>query len=238
MRAILSIFVIFYAFSVFAAQFKTVTLDNSSKNYFSQIKFQKLLPSTVAEAYKKINTDLYQTLLDSGCDAGEAAVSEAGMDYNVFARVIALNKKYVAYEILDNSYCGGAHENHSVYYQTYNSQTGEIVDIDASIAMQSDDVGYEEFEAYQIDLAEVIFNSADFKSQKNSCYEDLDDASTVAALAGYYPYIATLAKNQQVVISVSTPSASLPCALSVRVPMSDVAPFFKNGSEIFELINY
>jgi hypothetical protein len=238
MRTMLLICVMVFTFPSFAAQFKTVTLDNSSKNYFSQIKFQKLLPATVAKAYQKINADLYQTLLDSGCDAAEAAVSEAGMDYNVFARIIALNEKYVAYEILDNSYCGGAHENHSTYYQTYNSQSGERVDIGANVAMQSDDVSYEEFEAYQTDLAQVIFNSADFKSQKNSCYEDLDEDSTVAALAGFYPYIAALAKNKLVLISVTTLSSSLPCALSVRVPMSEVAPFLKNESEIFSLINY
>lgn len=238
MRAMFLLCLVLSVFSANAAQFKTVTFDNSSKNYYSQIKVQKLLPTTVAKAYKQINADLYQMILESGCDANEAAMSESGMDYNVFARIIALNSNYVSYEISDNSYCGGAHENHSTYYQTYNAQTGEVVDIDTSIAVPSDDVRFEDFEAYQKQLAEVIFNSADFKSQKNICYEDLDKNSTIEALAGYYPYIAALAKNKEVVISVSTPTASFSCALSVRVPMNDVAPFLKNDSEIFSLIQY
>lgn len=221
-----------------ADQFKTVTFDDSSKNYYSLLTIHQLLPAAVAKASEEINKNLLSSIRAYGCDAQEAEESANEYDYSVNARLIALNSSYVAYELTMNSYCGGAHPNYATYYMTFNAQTGDEIVINNEVPMQKDEVAYEEFKQYQAEIAEVIYSSADFKKLDNGCFDGLSKKETIEELAAYYPYIAGLAKGKKVVLAVSVSHANTPCAFSVRVPAKDVKHFIAKDSVIREMLKY
>lgn len=237
MKSLFSIFAFLFSVAASADQFKTVTYDDSSKNYYSVHTIHSLLPGSVP-AFQKINDSFLSEIRSEGCDAEEAATVEMSYDYSASARIIGLNTNYVAYEVWVSSYCGGAHPNYSQYYKTFNAKTGENVDMNANVTMQGEDVDYEVFEKYQGELAEIIYESGQLSQQGNGCYDDMTKQEVIESLQMFYPYIAGLAKGKQVVLAVSTPHAAAPCSVAVRVPLSKVQKFFGADSEVPALLNY
>lgn len=237
MKSVFAIVAFLFAVTVSAEQFKTVKFDDSVDNYISEITIQQILPGTVVVAYDIINQELLADIRAYGCSAEDAVEMEMAFDYTVDARIIALNQNYVSYEIAESSYCGGAHPNHGTSFKTFNSKTGALVDLEASQVIQHSTADYDVYAQFKTELAEVAYQYGQKALIENGCYEGTKE-EIIETLSFFYPYIAGLADDKKVVLSVSVPHVASPCALSMNVPLSAVEQFFKKDSEVFSLLNY
>lgn len=226
MKFILPIIFLFSAAAA-ADQFKTVTENLSSKNYESSIDYPVFFENSIP-AYAKINETLKAQLKEYGCAPEDAAESEMTYDYTAVARVIGLNKNYVGIEVSSSSFCGGAHPNYGTYGMTFDSNTGELVDIEQEIPQQhyGDDTTPEEYDLYQNKLATLIYNNlkaaAFFEGEDAGCFDGLSKEETISEIAMMWPYVSGLAKDKKVVLRTSPAHVMAVCELSVRVPYDDV----------------
>jgi hypothetical protein len=233
MKILLSLVITVAALNASADQYKTVTKDLSSKNYQSSISYPEFNASSIP-AYVAINANLVNTLISYGCDVEEAATSEFGQDYNASATVVALNQNYVGIEVIDESYCGGAHPNSSSYNVTYNSKTGAFLNMSEEFPQQDfsvDNVDWDKLSAFQATLAKIMYKYRKLdKSADPSCFENQSKKEYIDQLASLSPAISGLAKGKTVVIKTFPPHVAAVCTSSVRVPYSEIKSFLKKDS--------
>lgn len=237
MKSVIILFAFLLTATASADQFKTVKYDDSAPNYISEITIQQLLPGTVVAAYQVINQELLADIRSYGCSSEDALEMEMTFDYTVDARIIGLNKNYVSYELSESSYCGGAHPNYTTYYKTFNAKTGQVVDMSAEQVFDFENMDFDLHEKYKQELAQVMYQYGQKELLETGCYEGTKE-EMLETIGFFYPYIAGLAANKQVVLAVSVSHVAAPCAVSIRVPVAAVSSFFKKNSEIFSLVNY
>lgn len=215
--------IIFLSFgaSAFAAQFKTVTEDVSYSSYSASITYPVLLSNSVP-GYKAINEQVRTYLIENGCDTEEPI--QPNMDYDANAKIIALNKKYVGYEVDVGSYCGGAHPNYDTYNMTFDSQTGAAVDLEKEIPIQATEMS-PEYHEFQSQLAILLYNNFDMKSHAQECFEDATKEEVLQQIKDFFPLITGLAANKKVVVRIYPPHVATVCAFSVRVNYDDVKKY-------------
>lgn len=243
MKTVITLLVVLSMSSAFAEQFKTVTKDYSSKNYDSTFKYPVLLQNSVAKAADKINKNFLQSLIDKGCGGDEEPTAEISFNYDISSRIVALNASYVGYEVSYDDYCGGAHPNNGTYNVTYNAVSGEEINMDQEVPVQSyDNISNPNgsFDKYQEELAKIMYanlKTATLDMTDESSLEDclgLKDGkkAVIDQLVTMFPMISGLAKNKEVIIRTYPAHVMAICGLSVRVPFSKVEKYFKKDSVV------
>ncbi|MBY0314663.1 MAG: DUF4163 domain-containing protein [Bdellovibrionales bacterium] len=222
------------AASASADQFKTVTEEFSQPKSQAEISYPVFFENSVP-AFQKINADIVTHLKESSCGPvfeGEEEWRE--YSYNVTTRVVGLNQKYIGLEMTYDIDCGGAHPNFGFYNRTYNSQTGEVVDMGTEIPLQDfENEDWQAQEQYRKELAAIMYNNLGQLTDKDwepSCYEGMNKQETIEQIEQFWPYVSGLAKDKKVIIRLSPPHVATPCGFAVRVSYSEVQKYLAPNS--------
>jgi hypothetical protein len=230
MKLYTSLFALAFALSAQADQFKTVNVDKSSEKYEFKYDVPQFNDQSVP-AYAKINDELVAYIEGNGCDAAEAAKSENGYNYDTSSTVVALNKNYVGVAMANDSYCGGAHPNTSTDYATFNSQTGEKLNIAKEFGFQDyDDPNYDSAkqELLHNKIAKILLTR--IPADVEDCFAKMTPKEKLEQMETMYPYVAGLAKNGTLVLGVQPAHVIAVCGFFVRVNKKDVKNLLIKGS--------
>jgi hypothetical protein len=214
--------------SVFAAQFKTVTENVGHGSYTATVSYPQLFSNSIP-ASKSINEQVRNYIVENGCDI--EGLMDPNMDYQANAKIVALNKNYVGYEVAVDSYCGGAHPNSDTYNMTFDSKTGAPVEMENEVPIQATEMTAE-YQEYQRTLATLMYNNYNFDmSEKDEeCYDGTKE-EILEVLLNYSPLVSGLAADKKVVLRIYPPHAATVCAFSVRVNYNDIKKYVDpNGS--------
>ena len=226
-----------------ADSFKSVEKkENYVGVYEMYARYPQLLPQSVVSSYEIINKQIEEMALQ-GCGASAEEIkqeieefygkdSQISYDSSINAKIVGLNPNYVGVEANSSSFCGGAHPNYGTYYLTFDSKTGEYISFDTEVPLQNSfDKDWEKFQAFQKELAKIIYKNiapqiAKDAESYNGCYSEQSKQEVLESLEMFYPMISGYAANKKVVLTINPPHVATPCALSVRVPFSQVEKFF------------
>jgi hypothetical protein len=232
MKSLLTLAILAVAFNASADQYKTVSLDLSTKHVEADISYPELFVGSVPAA-TTINVDLKNLLVTNSCDEADAADSGRNQYYSAHARIAALNQNYVGINVGSDYNCGGAYPNVGEYYVTYDAQTGARVEMDKEVPRQNTDgenVDWDAYERYQKEVAKVIYANLDIKNTE--CFGDLTKKEAIAEIANVGAHIAGLAKDKKVILKTSPVHAIQVCEVEVRVDFKQVKRFFAKDSVV------
>ncbi len=230
---ILTTLVLFCAFvtsSAFAGQYKTVTSKLSLSNYEYEVSYPAFFAGSIP-GYEKINAALKETIADSGCDVNDIPVDRS-YDYGATGKVIALNKHYVGVQVSVNSDCGGVHPNYSELFYTYDSETGEALNIENEFGFVSyDDPKYDpaKDDARRLKVAKILAKYAK-KGDGEGCFDDMTEKQKIEEISTMYPTIGGLAKDKKVVVTVQPAHVAMACWFEVRVDLAVVKSLLNPAS--------
>lgn len=228
------------ALSLFAAsaaasadQFKTVKEASNANRLDFSISYPQFFANSVP-AYQVINTAIRTTLVDGSC--GEPEPDETnGYNYNAEATVVALNKRYVGIQIISDDYCGGAHPNYGIYHQTYDAQTGAVLDIAKEFGFLAwNDPAHDDTkqDAIRLKLAKILVDHLG-PDNVNECYEGTREEK-IQQLVEFWPMVHGLAKNKTVVLGVQPPHVATPCRFEARVDYNTIKSLLNKGSYLHQ----
>lgn len=212
---------------------KSNIISSNQDKYEIHIELPEL-PKESVPAGEIINAALKRVVLESGCDREEAKASSIGFYHEAWGEAVAVNPAYVSFEIRYSVFCGGAHPSHGLYYELFDSQTGERVRINHQIADQDferEDFDYDQLEIYQRSLAKVFVQYADPNDETfRQCYEEGSEVG--GEVAADFPTIKGLGPARTVFITTSPAHVNQVCQMSVAVPFSEVSGFFAAESVV------
>jgi len=232
--SILSMILVF-AVSAHADSWKTVNVVKNQKNYEFSYSYPKLNANASPE-YKKIN-DVIVSEISQGC--GEITSDFAPTDetpwwYGATALVRGLNKNYIAIEVGMGTDCGGAHPDSGSAYYTFDTKTGQVVSVEKGLGLNYDegipDSVWDKDSQIQTKLAEIIAKHMDTTDMDPECYPGTTFQDLVDDVENYFPTVGSLARNKQVILTISPGHAALACSVEVRVGYNELKDLIVPGS--------
>lgn len=212
-----------------ADQFQTVKVDESTPRSTFIVSYPQFFANSVP-GYATINATIEKELRENAC--GEPQKDEPDFYYETDAKVVALNQRYVGVQINANDYCGGAHPNYSVYFLTFDSNSGATLDISREFGILPwDSPGPDEKKVDKIraKLA-VLLTDAMPKDAEENCFTKMSRKEKIAQVLDFYPVVQGLAKNKTVVVGISPPHVATVCRFGVRLPYAKVRSLIEPNS--------
>lgn len=228
----LLISVLLFADVLGADKFVTKRDTNQSPEYSNIITYPHLFSNSVP-AHRKINERVLNILRANSCQDMSTATAETPYMHDVFARIIGLNRRYVGIEVRVRIDCDQPHHPlEGFYHLTFNSKTGEQIDMEDHVPLQSfDPASPELIMNYHQELAELIYDEMRRSgSISRSCYGDIPREMAIEHIAFDYPEISGLARLRNVVIKTSPSLENQECREILRVTYDQVKHYFESSS--------
>lgn len=223
--------------TIASEQYTMENIEYKDEKYEANLSFPIILQkATLDIAAAKINQNFINHLATASCTPEDAKGSTLNLYYDASAEIVDINNNYVSYKVTYDDFCGGMHPNNGTYYKTYNSVTGEEISMNEAVPAQNfdkDDFDWQQLEAYQAELAELMLQNLDKNSAVyKDCYSEESDMPML--IADFFPTIAGLGKNQTIILKTSPPHVASICEFSVEVPYSAVEKYFSSDSIVKE----
>lgn len=195
-----------------------------------------VLPQKAVPASAKIRKTVIKHLFDQQCGPSEENTST----YQGVARLDEVNGRFVRYKMFFDAYCGGAHPNGYIAYATFDSKSGQEVDMNQEIPVQGLSYDSPQFNAYQNRLARLVL--ANLKTTTfeydNNCFEDAtNDEDKIEFILGLNPYIAAPKNSKTLILTIMPPHVGAACMFSTELDVSVFSKNLKPNGKLIQWLN-